>query len=89
MGGYDLYGNYYPREIDALNAEMAQCAQIDSQCMSREAERQRDHEYDLMCRIHWLEERVERLEQAAGLATENQGRASEQPTTVASVNGGE
>ena len=29
MGGYDLYGNYYPREIDAINAEMAQCSDID------------------------------------------------------------
>lgn len=29
-GGYDLYGNYYPDVNDALNAEMAQCNEIDN-----------------------------------------------------------
>ena len=30
MGGYDLYGNYYPNINDALNAEMSQCNEIDN-----------------------------------------------------------
>lgn len=29
-GGFDLYGNYYPNINDALNAEMAQCNEIDN-----------------------------------------------------------
>jgi archaellum component FlaC len=29
-GGFDLYGNYYPNADDALNAEMAQCNEIDN-----------------------------------------------------------
>ena len=29
-GGYDLYGNYYPNLNDAMNAEMAQCNEIDN-----------------------------------------------------------
>lgn len=67
MGGYDLYGNYYPREIDALNAEMAQCAGIDAGISERnrisDFERQQQHEYDLMQRIEYLENRLERVEQ--------------------------
>ena len=30
MGGYDLYGQYYPNINDAINAEMAQCNEIDN-----------------------------------------------------------
>lgn len=30
MGGYDLYGTYYPNLNDALNAEMSQCNEIDN-----------------------------------------------------------
>jgi len=85
MGGYDLYGNYYSREIDALNAEMAQCASIDAgiaeRNRQRDMERQQEHEYDLECRIHLLEERIGRLERAVGLAAENQGGAPEQHIT--------
>ena len=29
-GGYDLYGNYYPNENDAINAEMSQCNEMDN-----------------------------------------------------------
>lgn len=36
MGGYDLYGRYYPNSNDAINAEMAQCAQIDADILRRE-----------------------------------------------------
>lgn len=32
---YDLYGTYYASEIDAANAEMAQCAAIDADIASR------------------------------------------------------
>ena len=30
MSGYDLYGNFYESDRDALNAEDAQCAAIDA-----------------------------------------------------------
>lgn len=30
MGNFDLYGNSYPTAREALNAEMAQCAEIDA-----------------------------------------------------------
>lgn len=67
MGGYDLYGNFYPREIDAINAEMAQCASIDAGIAERnrisDFERQQQHEYELMQRIECLENRIERIEQ--------------------------
>jgi len=35
MGGYDLYGTYYPNINDAINAEMAQCAEIDNRINSQ------------------------------------------------------
>ena len=34
-GGYDLYGNYYPNLNDAINAEMAQCNEIDNRINQR------------------------------------------------------
>ena len=34
-GGYDLYGNYYPNLNDAMNAEMAQCNEIDNRINQR------------------------------------------------------
>ena len=40
MGGYDLYGNYYPRMVDAENAEMAQCAAIDARIALETVEQQ-------------------------------------------------
>lgn len=38
MGGYDLYGRYYPNANDAINAEMAQCAAIDADIAYREVQ---------------------------------------------------
>jgi len=90
MGGYDLYGNYYPRESDALNAEMAQCASIDLSRMAREQrqykQQQYDHEAELYCRIEFLERQVGRLLQAVGLAAEEQGNVPEHPTKAAVCN---
>jgi len=39
MGGYDLYGRYYPNINDAINAETAQCAAIDADIAMREVEK--------------------------------------------------
>ena len=55
MGGYDLYGNYYSREIDAMNAEMAQCADID-----RHHRQKKDQ--NIIIRLYALEQRVKHLE---------------------------
>lgn len=72
---YDLYGNYYAKEIDAINAEMAQCAAIDADIANRrvaELERklyeqqhptQQDYELNhLWQKIQELEQRVAQLE---------------------------
>jgi uncharacterized membrane protein YccC len=88
---YDLYGTYYARESDALNAEMAQCAAIDTarieREMSRAQERQYEYESELHCRIEFLERQVSRLLQAVGLAAEEQGNVPEQHTTAPARNG--
>lgn len=39
MGGYDLYGQYYPKMEDAINAEMTQCNEIDIRYMERDMQR--------------------------------------------------
>ena len=66
MGGYDLYGNYYPRTQDALNAESAQCAEISANCAEREIremEQSNAYYFDLLeKRIQSLEHRVDMLE---------------------------
>ncbi len=57
MGGFDLYGNYYQRSIDAENAEMAQCAAIDADIARR-------HQRELEDRISDLEREIEQLRAA-------------------------
>lgn len=54
-GGFDLYGNYYASETEAMNAEMAQCAQID-------ASRQEQAHHSLEEEIYLLSQRVAHLE---------------------------
>ncbi len=47
MGGYDLYGNWYSRDIDALNAESAQCAEIDAG-INRQEQKNQANELEVM-----------------------------------------
>lgn len=65
--GYDLYGNYYASDRDAMNAEMAQCAEIDNRIMSQkisEMERflQIQQPRDPDEQIHHLWETIKNLE---------------------------
>lgn len=66
MGGYDLYGNYYTRTIDALNAEDAQCARIDAR-IAEEKQQRLDYEMGILVdhlkeENELLKKRVEELE---------------------------
>ncbi len=68
-GGFDLYGNYYPNELDAMNAEMAQCAEIDRGINEKRfrENKQRSQSvendvYTMIQHIQYLEERVQKLE---------------------------
>ncbi len=73
MRHYDLYGNSYGTAQEALNAEMAQCAEIDAriadekiqrledeQMRQYEADQQREYERDQ--KIDYLMSRIEELE---------------------------
>ena len=71
-GGYDLYGNYYPNAYDALNAEMAQCNEIDNR-LNREKidelerklhEQQRPSNDE---EIHYLWQKIQQLEERIAL----------------------
>lgn len=74
-GGYDLHGRYYPNINDALNAEMAQCNEIDNrynrkqiQDLERKLHNQQqqapNQEIDfLMGKCQELQQRIEQLEQ--------------------------
>lgn len=65
-GGFDLYGTYYPRETDAINAETAQCAAIDAELALRKANASESTLYGLCEANHYeimeLRERVVALE---------------------------
>lgn len=50
-GGFDLYGNYYPNANDALNAEMAQCNEIDNRINQKKIN-------DLERKLRLLEEQL-------------------------------
>ena len=67
-GGYDLHGKYYPNREDAINAEMAQCYEIDARYDRQEVKQVQSNmqtisqylsDYDM--RIIKLEKEVERL----------------------------
>ena len=73
-GGYDLYGNYYPNLNDAMNAEMAQCNEIDNRYNQKkikelEAKLQQPHydEWALWQKIEELELRIKQLESNASM----------------------
>jgi len=70
MGHYDLYGNSYRTALEAMNAEMAQCAAIDAGITEREMERQqtelnvlRSDNYYLGQKVAELEETIKMLEE--------------------------
>ncbi len=69
MGNFDLYGNSYKTATEAMNAEMAQCAEIDLRHMRDEIKNmQRSYEHpdkemhDLWQYCQMLEQRIEQLE---------------------------
>lgn len=72
MGYYDLYGQSYPTRREAINAETAQCAEIDVRIMQREIDEMRNQQYepsqleydvnDLRMKVGNLEQRIAELE---------------------------
>ncbi len=69
---YDLYGNSYKTSQEALNAEMAQCAEIDNRIMRDKHEQQENNLHGLEETIHYMQghinslvERVNKLEEQA------------------------
>ena len=67
-GGYDLYGNYYPDVNDALNAEMAQCNEIDNRLnrkkmddLERKLHKQQQQSNNE--EIHYLWQKIQQLEE--------------------------
>ena len=72
-GGYDLYGNYYPNENDAINAEMAQCNELDNRINSKrikdleQSSSQRQQYPSNEEDIHNLWEYIKQLEQRIDL----------------------
>lgn len=63
---YDLYDNSYKTALEASNAEMAQCADIDSRINNQRIKSLEAHHanYNFLCQhIQDLENRVEQLEQ--------------------------
>ena len=58
MGGYDLYGNYYPKTQDALDAESCQMNQIDNNINQRKIEEQEYEMQFLRNRVKELEEKL-------------------------------
>ena len=62
-GGYDLYGNWYKTEQEAMNAEMAQCASVDNARLQQEQEHIYNIGYEQELRIQKLETTITQLEQ--------------------------
>ena len=67
-GGYDLYGNYYPDVNDALNAEMAQCNEIDNRLNRKKIDElgRKLHEQQRPSNdeeIHYLWQKIQELEE--------------------------
>lgn len=67
MGHYDLYGNSYSTAREALNAETAQCNEIDNYILRQQMEASQDNRqrenHELWQRISMLEDRITSLEQ--------------------------
>lgn len=71
-GGYDLYGNYYPNVNDALNAEMAQCNEIDNRLNRKKMDEleRKLHEQQRPSNeeeIHYLWQKIQQLEERIAL----------------------
>lgn len=71
-GGYDLYGNYYPNANDALNAEMAQCNEIDNRLNRKKMDEleRKLHEQQRPSNeeeIHYLWQKIQQLEERIAL----------------------
>ena len=67
-GGYYLYGNYYPDVNDALNAEMAQCNEIDNRLNRKKMDdlERKLHEQQRPSNeeeIHYLWQKIQQLEE--------------------------
>lgn len=67
-GGYDLYGNYYPDVNDALNAEMAQCNEINNRLNRKKIDEleRKLHEQQRPSNeeeIHYLWQKIQQLEE--------------------------
>ena len=67
-GGYDLYGKYYKNANDALNAEMAQCNEIDDRLNRQKMDdlERKMHEQQRPNNekeIHFLWEKIKQLEE--------------------------
>jgi hypothetical protein len=64
---YDLYGNYYKSERDAMNAELAQMSDIDNRITNerlRKLEKQEQYpNQELWQYIYMLQERIKALEE--------------------------
>lgn len=62
-GGYDLHGNYYTDSRDAINAEMAQVAEIDARAaLNRSNMVQRDLQRNEQLYNQYIEELYREIE---------------------------
>lgn len=65
MGGYDLNGRYYPNAEDALNAEIAQCNEIDNRYNQQRLDNyQRDLQRNEQLYSQYIEDLERRLRYA-------------------------
>ena len=77
MGGYDLYGTYYPNINDAINAEMSQCNEIDNRFNQKKInelerklyEQQQPNNEEV---IHHLLEKINELEERIAILEDKQ-----------------
>ncbi len=71
---HDLYGNYYPSERDAMNAEMVQCAAIDASLAARDlrllGESVRDNDLADQRWKDQMEDRLKLIERVLGISAE-------------------
>ena len=72
---YDLYGNFYSSERDALNAELAQVAEIDARLAHEETLDIERSMYEKDMYINDLETRIKELEDRVNnLMKQNSGK---------------
>lgn len=63
MGGFDLYGNYYPSINDAMNAELSQCNEIDNRFNREKITELEQKQINKDEEIHHLKQKISELEQ--------------------------